>query len=944
MTYKIEPLLQKLVSKKHESENFLESTQEQFSKHSSKTNHQIAVKNNKKIEESNEDINQSTDLLKGLSSFVESLSEVNLKHLKELQVVEFKNFMSSFNQNLAKFINSATSEYHRVRSIAQCDDNDDLDSFLNRTELSNDFVYKRTENIKPIPTNHFKEEISDDSGFLGESFTASTPKKSEIQAKIVSKKSSSRQILSNMPDKEDTLGNLIKKSTPSKKSKLKKRVKSDKMTKNLDLQEIKNIMKDETTDKNPFNMLLWNVRSMTDEKLVKLYEILNTLACRKDGSSYGTSIDMIVLVEFWKKTKDFNCFPIKGYFFVAIQRKNSRGGGIALYIKNDYEFRVNDDYSIISDSYEMILVEILKSGVKIQEILAVYCPDTSKINKVEKFVKQMDEILLKRGQSLIILGDTNINTIDTTNPDVKTNLYLKTLKRHKFEIKNKAITRENTNYNNHSLIDHVIANKNNDQIFALTLEKIPEFDHNAIFILNHQRGLINSNNNLSLSFDDQNTYIKSTMKDSRVSQKHKTFKNLSFKEIERKLYEKIKLYVPSDQVEETYQYGFAKREGCIDLIAKLVAVISTAIDEYRSVKIMHYDLSSAYKFFNKNMLCERMEELEFDEEFIEITYAYLSTDNKTLNNDTSDCLDSIKYGIQQATAIKHFLFSIYLSKFKFPTTNSMAFKYCDEIVLLLEFENVDNVDKKVDEDKKILNNYLRKNFPTSTFKPQIETLCRGGIKSSEGNDKINCFGIIIDANLNFINHYHSVKEKLIFAINDMKIYHKNKLELYIHSFQAQLSYASFLLLRLRRNEYFQKLQELQHEALKIVYGVKELISTENLFRKYAINMLPVMGVLFYDLCRLVHKSLYQPSDHLFNIESTHSDRKELLIMKKASILIKRNDTEIIGASIFNSLPENTRKITNEKEFKLSLKRLLVTLSDSLVKDKIKERRSIINPN
>ena len=71
----------------------------------------------------------------------------------------------------------------------------------------------------------------------------------------------------------------------------------------------------------------------------------------------------IGICETWIKSNS-SLFLIDGYTLVTNNRKNKTGGGVGLYISNDYESKILNDLTIMSDILESIFIEIEVPGKK----------------------------------------------------------------------------------------------------------------------------------------------------------------------------------------------------------------------------------------------------------------------------------------------------------------------------------------------------------------------------------------------------------------------------------------------------------------------------------------------------------------------------------------------------------------------------------------------------
>jgi len=68
----------------------------------------------------------------------------------------------------------------------------------------------------------------------------------------------------------------------------------------------------------------------------------------------------IAVTEIWLAAMNEHIYEIEGYNFVSIIRSDKRGGGVGLYVNNDFVFKLRNDLSFSTDVLECIFVEIIQ--------------------------------------------------------------------------------------------------------------------------------------------------------------------------------------------------------------------------------------------------------------------------------------------------------------------------------------------------------------------------------------------------------------------------------------------------------------------------------------------------------------------------------------------------------------------------------------------------------
>ncbi|KAG7301198.1 hypothetical protein JYU34_014070 [Plutella xylostella] len=157
------------------------------------------------------------------------------------------------------------------------------------------------------------------------------------------------------------------------------------------------------------NICHLNVRS-----LKKHYnEILTQLS---DGSKY---LDIIIFSEINLKDDYVSMYPIPGYEAYAVCRQTKKGGGLLVYVRKEHAFQ-REAAAAAATSFESLAGSIEVRGMRLY-LIAVYRPPTSKIvqSKVPVFLREIESVInsVPRDRELIIIGDININTLNSLHPD-----------------------------------------------------------------------------------------------------------------------------------------------------------------------------------------------------------------------------------------------------------------------------------------------------------------------------------------------------------------------------------------------------------------------------------------------------------------------------------------------------------------------------------------------
>ncbi len=128
--------------------------------------------------------------------------------------------------------------------------------------------------------------------------------------------------------------------------------------------------------------------------------------------SLKRDFSVIALSETWLTEASGEIFKLPNYNVVHNVRKNRSGGGVSLFIHDDYEFRIRTDLSLKSDKVEVesVFVELFGvSGGRNIIIGVIYRPPDSVIKNFNDSLSSSLDLINKDGKLCYILGDFNIN-------------------------------------------------------------------------------------------------------------------------------------------------------------------------------------------------------------------------------------------------------------------------------------------------------------------------------------------------------------------------------------------------------------------------------------------------------------------------------------------------------------------------------------------------------
>ena len=195
-------------------------------------------------------------------------------------------------------------------------------------------------------------------------------------------------------------------------------------------------------------------------------------------SSLNYKFDIIAISETWVSEPEHNKFNINGYDVYHTARKNKRGGGVALYVKQELECKfLSYKSSVVDDLFECCTIEILLSGHRNSIVSCIYrCPGSNTDIFTEHILQLFFELTMRK--TVFLCGDFNIDILKH-KVDQGTKSFLDTM----YSIGLYPLVDRPTRISNHSfsLIDNIFTNVTNHNVTSgILVSDIT--DHLPIFV------------------------------------------------------------------------------------------------------------------------------------------------------------------------------------------------------------------------------------------------------------------------------------------------------------------------------------------------------------------------------------------------------------------------------------------------------------------------------
>ena len=194
-------------------------------------------------------------------------------------------------------------------------------------------------------------------------------------------------------------------------------------------------------------------------------------------SQLKVKFDIIAISETWFTPNTVtDVFNIAGYKLEYISRNKGKGGGVAMYINSNLEYKKIESKSIcVDDSFECLTTELTVNGSKNIIIACIYRKPGSSI---DDFTVKLEELFCTfKNKVLYICGDFNIDLIKEQNHNQTKNFIDAIFSMGLYPVITKP---SRIDGNSATLIDNIFTNElQHDNISGLILNDIT--DHLPVF-------------------------------------------------------------------------------------------------------------------------------------------------------------------------------------------------------------------------------------------------------------------------------------------------------------------------------------------------------------------------------------------------------------------------------------------------------------------------------
>ena len=425
---------------------------------------------------------------------------------------------------------------------------------------------------------------------------------------------------------------------------------------------------------------------------------------------------------------------------------------------------------------------------------------------------------------------------------------------------------------------------------------------------------------------------------------------------EKIMYNRMKVFIEKHQLLYSSQYGFRQAHSTEHAILDMVETIRTNMEKRLFSCGVFIDLKKAFDTVDHNILLDKLNYYGFRGIVNQWFSSYLTNRTQTteVNSYISD-KEAVTCGVPQGSVLGPLLFLLYVNDIQHCSTKLNFFLFADDTNVLYSHENLKTLELIVNAELNNLCNWLNSNKLTLNiqktnfvifhpYQKKLNYLPQISIFDNEKNKNValehkNCIkflGLLIDENLSWKNHIHTLTTKISKTVGLLaKVRHilpkRTLLDMYKSLIAPYITYgltswgnASKTLLN--------KVLVLQKRALRLIHFAQAREHAIPLFLKG--NLLPLEFLCYEKIANLMYDiNTNSAPINILNLfskitsvhsYSTRSSTSKHYFTKQSVLNIQSKAFSRVGVKIWNGIPTSLKNLS-KNSFKKIIRTKLIEI-------------------
>lgn len=388
------------------------------------------------------------------------------------------------------------------------------------------------------------------------------------------------------------------------------------------------------------------------------------------------------------------------------------------------------------------------------------------------------------------------------------------------------------------------------------------------------------------------------------------------------------------------QYGFEKNSNTSAACLSLTHFISKNMDEGNYVACVFLDFQKAFDSVDHEVLLYKLKKMNLNLNQIEFFRSYLNNrQQKVRVNDTLSQPKINKKGVPQGSILGPDLFKIYINDISYLNLKGQIQLYADDAVLKYYSKDEGNLRKDIENDFKIIEQWLKKHYLLLNIKKSkillfenkkfMSTLFQCNNETIETVKQFNYLGLILDSKLKWCDHVENIIRKIspyIFILRRLRKYLDNNslYQIYSSYIKSNITYLNCIWSKAPQST-LNKLDIIHKKSIKIIHNYSRVHPTTMLYNERYISL---NDICRYELYITAFKIINNYIKHHFilnrmiDIHSYNTRNKSNFYLTLFKTNNQRNNCLYNCLKLFNDLPTELKNIENIGYFKKEIKTFL----------------------
>lgn len=393
------------------------------------------------------------------------------------------------------------------------------------------------------------------------------------------------------------------------------------------------------------------------------------------------------------------------------------------------------------------------------------------------------------------------------------------------------------------------------------------------------------------------------------------------------------------------QYGFQKNSNTTSAVTNLTHFVTTNLDRGKYVGIIFLDIRKAFDSVNHEILMKKLHKLNLPTRLLNLLRSYLSNRKQftKVGKHRSEPAE-IRTGIVQGSRLGPSIFGFYINDIFQLVLYGVIQLFADDGAILYEANSLEELQTKMQADLVIIDKWLQDNLLVlNTGKTKFMIPCKSARTATNIRnfnvqlsingevihqvDDYNYLGLHIDNTMTWDRHIDKIRISIapyIFALKRTRRFLSRKTAemIYFSHIHSHLTYAAPAWCGAKTTK-LEKLRVLQHKALKTIFELPRLTSSNSLYND---RFLCVDNIIKFELMMFMFKVIngLTRNNYVLTLVSDvhqHQTRQQANFYLTAFRTNMGNlNTMNAGLSLFNQLPVKLKNEMNPAKFKDGLRK------------------------